>query len=76
MRIYHTYDSSFVFQTILDILYSGKILDVAAIAEEFDYDTSSIYKILKKIDYNLVLINPNIQLEKISPGQYKFNILK
>ena len=73
LRISHYYDSSYVFHFILDKLYSNENIDVNYICHIFEYDASSVYKILKKIQYNLITINPDVELVKIRPGLYKFN---
>ena len=75
MKISHTYDSSYVYLSILDVLYTNNILDIKGIAHKFEYDISTIYKLVKKIDYNLATINPTIMLVKVCPGKYKFDYI-
>ena len=72
MKIAHVYDSSYIYHYVLDILYCGKVLNVNDIVYEFEYHKSSIYKLIKKIEYNLETINSDLILVKICPGKYKF----
>ncbi len=70
MRIKHVYDSSYVYHFVLNELYEFRLLDIKSTANQFDYSTTTIYKMIKKIDYNLVMINPSYSIVKVSPGKY------
>ena len=72
MRTKHVYDASYVFHYILDLLYCFETINVKNIAIMFDYDISSIYKILKKIEYNQILINSSYELIKVKTSCYRF----
>lgn len=74
MRVSHVYDSSYLFHYILDLFYNFNIVNVQLISQEFEYDKSSIYKIIKKIDYNQELINSKFRVIKVKPLCYKFEI--
>ena len=71
MRVSHVYDSSFVLQCILHELELFNIIDVKEISARFDYDESSIYKLLKKISLNFVLIDSSYKVKRIGSGMYK-----
>jgi predicted DNA-binding protein YlxM (UPF0122 family) len=76
MRISHIYDSSYVYHYILDLFYTFQVVNVNDIAYEFDYDKSTVYKLIKKIEYNLETINSSLRLVKIKPSVYKFVKIK
>lgn len=71
MRVSHVYDSSFVMQYVLHELELFKIVNVKEIALRFEYDESSVYKLLKKIDINFVLIDSSYKVKRIGSGIYK-----
>lgn len=71
MRVSHVYDSSFVMQYVLHELELFNIVNVKEIALRFEYDESSVYKLLKKIDINFVLIDSSYKVKRIGCGKYK-----
>ena len=71
MRTSHAQESSYIYQSILNDLYMGEVININNLAHKFDYDVSSIYKIIKKIDYNFATINSHLKIVKISPKCYQ-----
>ena len=71
MRKQHIYDSSFVFQWVLNEFYLNRVVVVSDIVNRFEYDKTTVYKMLNKIDNNLVLIESKFHIVKVKPGCYK-----
>lgn len=71
MRVPHVYDSSFVLQYILHALEQSEIINVKELCIQFDYDESSIYKLLKKIKLNFAIIDSCYTVKKIEGGKYQ-----
>ncbi len=71
MRVPHSYDASFVLQYILHELEQSKVVNVKEISLQFEYDESSVYKLLKKIDHNFAVIDINFKVIRVGCGTYK-----
>lgn len=71
MRVRHVYDSSFVLQEIMHKLEQFEEIVIKEIALQFDYDESTVYKLLKKIDLNFAKIDAKFKVVRIGCGIYK-----
>lgn len=73
MRVRHVHDSSFVFQTILHKLELFQEIVIEELSVLFDYDCSTIYKLIKKIDLNFAKIDSKYKIVKVGSGKYKLS---
>ena len=71
MRGKHGYDASFVLQYILHELEQLKPVNIKELAYRFEYDPSSIYKLIKKIDQNFCMIDNSIKIKRLGGGIFK-----
>ena len=72
MRIPHHDDASYVLQYIMHALEQKQIIYVEYIVKRFDYDKSTVYKLLKKIGINFETIDDRYIVEKI--GRWMFQL--
>lgn len=70
MRVKHIHDSSFVLQYIMHALEEYKTVNVKELSVIFEYDESTLYKLLKKIDLNFCMIDSRIKVKKMGGGIY------
>lgn len=71
MRIPHHDDASYVLQYIMHALEQRKIIYVEYIVKRFDYDKSTVYKLLKKIGINFTTIDDRYIVMKIGKGMFQ-----
>ncbi len=71
MRIPHHDDASYVLQYIMHALEQKQIIYVEYIVKRFDYDKSTVYKLLKKIGINFETIDDRYIVEKIGRGMFQ-----
>ena len=71
MRVPHHDDASYVLQYIMHALEQREIIYVNDIVERFDYDKSSVYKLLKKIGINFTTIDDRYIVKKLGGGRFQ-----
>lgn len=71
MRVPHHDDASYVLQYIMHALEQKEIIYIKDIVERFDYDKSTVYKLLKKIGINFITIDDRYIVKKLGGGKYQ-----
>lgn len=71
MRVPHHDDASYVLQYIMHALEQQEIIYVNDIVERFDYDKSTVYKLLKKIGINFIRIDDRYIVKKLGRGMFQ-----
>lgn len=70
-KISHAYDTSFVMQYTIDLFYYGYVVDIRNICDKFDYEISSVRKLIYRISYNQTLIDCNYEIKLIKSFCYQ-----
>ncbi|MDE6661210.1 MAG: hypothetical protein K2J93_05265 [Anaeroplasmataceae bacterium] len=71
MRVPHHDDASYVLQYIMHALELREIIYINDIVKRFDYDKSSVYKLLKKIGINFATIDDRYIVKRIGKGMFQ-----
>ena len=71
MRVPHHDDASYVLQYIMHALEQREIIYVNNIVERFDYDRSTVYKLLKKIGINFITIDDRYIVKRLGKGRFQ-----